>query len=158
MLRLSTTKQQVLNFLGIEDRTSGVSYKNTFQYKDTEDSQYVDSSAFSHQPVLTFHYDPYVESGSTSNSLPDIVINGVLSGIYKKTWKNGTHANRKRRDNGSNHICIFAIVGPYFCMYNLQSLFYAVTSINVMHVSNKGLNVDHRFWAQQQIYSVQPRS
>ncbi|PBC28680.1 Sorting nexin-24 [Apis cerana cerana] len=83
MLRLSTTKQQVLNFLGIEDRTSGVSYKNTFQYKDTEDSQYVDSSAFSHQPVLTFHYDPYVESGSTSNSLPDIVINGVLSGIYK---------------------------------------------------------------------------
>lgn len=27
MLRLSTTKQQVLNFLGIEDRTSGVSYK-----------------------------------------------------------------------------------------------------------------------------------
>ncbi|XP_006621829.1 sorting nexin-24-like [Apis laboriosa] len=83
MLRLSTTKQQVLNFLGIEDRTSGVSYKNTFQYKDTEDSQYVDTSAFSHQPVLTFHYDPYVESGSTSNSLPDIVINGVLSGIYK---------------------------------------------------------------------------
>lgn len=45
------------------------------------------------------------------------------------------HGNRKRRDNGSNHICIFAIVGPYFCMYNLQSLFYAVTSINVMVIN-----------------------
>lgn len=61
-------------------------YFSTFQYKDTEDSQYVDTSTFSHQPVLTFHYDPYVESGSTSNSLPDIVINGVLSGIYK-SWE-----------------------------------------------------------------------
>lgn len=59
----------------------------------------------------------------------------LLFFFFRKTWKNGTHANRKRRDNGSNHICIFAIVGPYFCMYNLQSLFYAVTSINVMVIN-----------------------
>lgn len=59
--------------------------------------------------------------------------------FFRKTWKNGIHANRKRRDNGSNHICIFAIIGPYFCMYNLQSFsfffFYAVTSINVMVIN-----------------------
>ncbi|CAK9818729.1 Sorting nexin-24 [Anthophora plagiata] len=82
MLRLSTTKQQVLNFLGIEEQTNpGASYKST--YKGTEDSQHVHSSTLGHQPVLTFRCDPYVQSSATSNSFPDIVINGVLFGIYK---------------------------------------------------------------------------
>ncbi|XP_033192201.1 sorting nexin-24 [Bombus vancouverensis nearcticus] len=81
MLRLSATKQQVLNFLGIESPTPGVPYKNT--YKDTEGEQYVDTNALGHQPVLTFHCDPYVQSNITSNSLPDIVISGVLLGVYK---------------------------------------------------------------------------
>ncbi|OAD57890.1 Sorting nexin-24 [Eufriesea mexicana] len=80
MLSLSATKQQVLNFLGIEGRTSGASYKSA--YKDTEDPQYVDTNVLSHQPVLTFHCDPYVQPSATSSSLPDIVINGVLLGIY----------------------------------------------------------------------------
>lgn len=81
MLRLPATKQQVLNFLGIEDRTPGASYKNT--YKDTEDQQYVNTNTLGHQPVLTFHCDPYVQSNATPNSLPDVVINGVLLGLYK---------------------------------------------------------------------------
>lgn len=80
MLRLSATKQQVLNFLGIESRTPCASYKSS--YKDTEDPQQVDTSTLGHQPVLTFHCDPYVQSSSTS-CLTDIVINGVLLGIYK---------------------------------------------------------------------------
>lgn len=52
-------------------------------YKDTEGEQYVDTSALGHQPVLTFHCDPYVQSNIASNSLPDIVISGVLLGVYK---------------------------------------------------------------------------
>ncbi|XP_054006675.1 sorting nexin-24-like [Hylaeus anthracinus] len=79
MLRLSTTKQQVLNFLGIEGRAAVESYKST--YKNTEDTQYVHPSALNHHPVLTFHRDPYVLSNATP-SLPDIVINGVLLGMY----------------------------------------------------------------------------
>ncbi|CAG5094014.1 Protein of unknown function [Cotesia congregata] len=54
MLQLSETKQQVLEFLGIESR---------------------------HHPVITFAYDPYVNPDNNS-SLPDIVIQGVLDGIY----------------------------------------------------------------------------
>ncbi|KOC67345.1 Sorting nexin-24 [Habropoda laboriosa] len=80
MLRLSTTKQQVLNFLGIEEPTPGVSYKST--YKNTEEPQHIHSSTLGHQPVLTFQCDPHVQSSAMSNSLPDIVINGVLLGIY----------------------------------------------------------------------------
>lgn len=37
-----------------------------------------------HHPVLTFHCDPYIQADSTS-SLPDVVTNGVLLGIYK-SW------------------------------------------------------------------------
>ncbi|XP_076676952.1 sorting nexin-24 isoform X2 [Andrena cerasifolii] len=80
MLRLSATKQQVLNFLGIEGRAASVSYKSA--YKEAEEPQHAHPSALGHHPVLTFHCDPYAES-STTSSLPDIVINGVLLGIYK---------------------------------------------------------------------------
>ncbi|XP_076237478.1 sorting nexin-24 [Calliopsis andreniformis] len=80
MLRLSATKQQVLNFLGIEGRATGASYKST--YKNAEDVQHEHSNALAHHPVLTFQYDPYAQS-STTSSLPDIVINGVLLGIYQ---------------------------------------------------------------------------
>ncbi|CAL7948371.1 unnamed protein product [Xylocopa violacea] len=81
MLRISTTKQQVLNFLGIEGRTPEASYKSAC--KDTEDPQQVDTSTLDHQPVIAFHCDPYVRSSAAWNSLPDIVINGVLLGVYK---------------------------------------------------------------------------
>lgn len=43
-----------------------------------------DSNTLGHHPVLTFHCDPYVQADSTS-SLPDVVTNGVLLGIYK-SW------------------------------------------------------------------------
>ncbi|XP_076177234.1 sorting nexin-24 [Ptiloglossa arizonensis] len=79
MIRLSATKQQVLNFLGIEGRAAVASYKST--YKETEKTRHVHNSAIDHHPVLTFNYDPYVRSNTTS-SLPDIVINGVLLGTY----------------------------------------------------------------------------
>lgn len=51
-------------------------------YKDAEDLQQVDPTALGHYPVLTFHCDPYAQS-STTSSLPDIIINGVLLGVYK---------------------------------------------------------------------------
>ncbi|XP_031847234.1 sorting nexin-24 [Nomia melanderi] len=80
MLRLAATKQQVLNFLGIEGRTASASYKR--KCKETQDNQQDRSNGLGHHPVLSFHCDPYVQSNSSS-SLPDIVINGVLLGIYK---------------------------------------------------------------------------
>ncbi|KZC09988.1 PREDICTED: sorting nexin-24-like [Dufourea novaeangliae] len=80
MLRLSATKQQVLNFLGIESRATVASYKSTC--KDTEGAQQEHPNTLGHYPVLSFHCDPYTQSNSSS-SLPDIVINGVLLGIYK---------------------------------------------------------------------------
>ncbi|XP_076623622.1 sorting nexin-24 [Colletes latitarsis] len=79
MLRLSTTKQQVLNFLGIEGRATVATYKST--YKNTEETQHVHPSSLDHHPVITFHCDPYAQSNATS-SLPDIVISGVLLGTY----------------------------------------------------------------------------
>ncbi|XP_076651662.1 sorting nexin-24 [Halictus rubicundus] len=80
MLRLSATKQQVLNFLGIESRTATASYKST--YKVPENTQYDHPNTLGHHPVLTFHCDTYAQSNSSS-SLPDIVINGVLQGMYE---------------------------------------------------------------------------
>ncbi|XP_076300989.1 uncharacterized protein LOC143219079 [Lasioglossum baleicum] len=80
MLRLSATKQQVLNFLGIESRTAPASHKST--YKVPEDTQYDQPNVLGHHPVLTFRCDPYAQS-NTSSSLPDIVINGVLQGMYE---------------------------------------------------------------------------
>ncbi|XP_033330737.1 sorting nexin-24 [Megalopta genalis] len=80
MLRLSATKQQVLNFLGIESRTANASYKST--HKDANDTRYDHPNSLGHHPVLSFHCDPYAQSNSSS-SLPDIVINGVLLGMYK---------------------------------------------------------------------------
>lgn len=80
MLRLSATKQQVLNFLGIEGRSPGASHKKTYRY--TEETKHAHPTAFGHHPVLSFHCDPYVYPKSTSN-LPDIVNSGVLLGLYK---------------------------------------------------------------------------
>ncbi|XP_017884105.1 sorting nexin-24-like [Ceratina calcarata] len=87
MLRLPTAKQQVLNFLGIEDRSPVASYKSTHVNKEEEeeeeDQQQDHMYTLGHQSsVITFHCDPYVRP-NTRNSLPDIVINGVLTGIYK---------------------------------------------------------------------------
>ncbi|XP_014203767.1 sorting nexin-24-like isoform X2 [Copidosoma floridanum] len=66
MLKFTNTKQQVLNFLGVDEDTQ----KN-----------YGEASLSNH-PVLTFQCDPYVNASNTTN-LPDIVTNGVLLGIYK---------------------------------------------------------------------------
>ena len=35
-----------------------------------------------HQPVFHFHCDPYIQADTTS-TLPDIVTNGVLLGVYE---------------------------------------------------------------------------
>ncbi|KAM0731177.1 Sorting nexin-24 [Formica fusca] len=78
MLHLLATKQQVLNFLGIEDQ-GFTSHKRL--YKATNCSIH-NPNTLGHHPVLTFHCDPYIQADSTS-SLPDVVTNGVLLGIYK---------------------------------------------------------------------------
>lgn len=80
MLRLTATKQQVLNFLGIEGRAPGATHKRT--YRETEDTKHVHPSAFGHHPVLTFHSDPYIQPNASTN-FPDIVTSGVLLGMYK---------------------------------------------------------------------------
>ncbi|XP_057320126.1 sorting nexin-24-like [Microplitis mediator] len=84
MLHLSETKQQVLEFLGIESckntsritpKSNRVDIKKNFNGRDSQ-------SAIGHHPVITFKYDPYINPDNTS-SLPDIVIQGALDGIYK---------------------------------------------------------------------------
>ncbi|XP_012228759.1 sorting nexin-22-like [Linepithema humile] len=80
MLRLLATKQQVLNFLGIENEESNASHKRI--EKVANGLMHDHPNILGHHPILTFHCDPYVQADSTS-SLPDVVTNGVLLGIYK---------------------------------------------------------------------------
>ncbi|XP_014478149.1 PREDICTED: sorting nexin-22-like [Dinoponera quadriceps] len=80
MLRLMATKQQVLNFLGIEIQETDVPYKRI--HKTVNSLRHSHSNTLRHHPVLTFHSDPYIQADPTS-SLPDVVTNGVLLGIYK---------------------------------------------------------------------------
>lgn len=81
MIRLSSTKQQVLNFLGIDNRAP-----NTGERMHGEvmigNAKQVREATLGHHPVLTFQCDPYVRA-NTASSLPDIVTNGVLVGVYK---------------------------------------------------------------------------
>ncbi|XP_011497399.1 PREDICTED: sorting nexin-24-like [Ceratosolen solmsi marchali] len=80
MLKLANTKQQVLNFLGIDDSASEMYHKGMLKiYKD---EAIIQSGSLQHHPVLTFHCDPYVHVNQTT-SLPDVVTNGVILGIYK---------------------------------------------------------------------------
>ncbi|XP_046746988.1 putative glycerol-3-phosphate transporter 5 isoform X2 [Diprion similis] len=76
MLSLSSTKQQVLNFLGIENRAQNTSERMNGQV-GIGDTKHVRSPTLRHHPVLTFQCDPYIRPNTTS-SLPDIVTNGVL--------------------------------------------------------------------------------
>lgn len=69
MLKLSSTKHQVLNFLGIDSQPLTIKInKKRIQ-------------TLTHQPIFHYSYDPYVQP-NISSSLPDIVTNGVLLGIY----------------------------------------------------------------------------
>ncbi|XP_020289017.1 sorting nexin-22-like [Pseudomyrmex gracilis] len=80
MLRLLATKQQVLNFLGIENQDTNSSHKR--MHKTSNSLMDNHRITLGHHPVLTFHCDPYVQADSSS-SLPDVVTTGVLLGIYK---------------------------------------------------------------------------
>jgi hypothetical protein len=51
-------------------------------FKICKDESIIQSSSLKHHPVLTFHCDPYVHVKQTT-SLPDVVTNGVILGIYK---------------------------------------------------------------------------
>lgn len=78
MLRLLATKQQVLNFLGIENQEADTSYHRI----DNAGSMHDQPPAVpDHHPIMTYHCDPYVRINSTSD-LPDVVTNGVLLGLY----------------------------------------------------------------------------
>ncbi|XP_012264801.2 sorting nexin-24-like isoform X2 [Athalia rosae] len=76
MIRLSSTKQQVLHFLGIDSRapTTGERMQGDTGNGDPRQPR---SNTLKHHPVLTFQCDPYVRA-NTASSLPDIVTNGVL--------------------------------------------------------------------------------
>ncbi|KYN45120.1 Sorting nexin-24 [Trachymyrmex septentrionalis] len=78
-LSLLATKQQVLNFLGIESQEATFHHRI---HKAADNSAHNHPNTLGHHPVLTFHCDPYVLADSTS-SLSDVVTNGVLLGIYK---------------------------------------------------------------------------
>ncbi|XP_066598833.1 sorting nexin-24-like [Prorops nasuta] len=80
MLRISATKQQVLNFLGIDGRATGVSHRR--MQKSEVGAKDAPSNTLDHHPVLSFNCDPYIQT-ETKTSLPDIVTSGVLLGIYK---------------------------------------------------------------------------
>lgn len=80
MLKLPVAKEQVLNFLGIEGRLSAASDKR--EHKETNVLGCIHSNTVGHRPVLTFQRDPYVQVNNNT-SLPDIVTNGVLLGLYK---------------------------------------------------------------------------
>ncbi|XP_023246427.1 sorting nexin-24-like isoform X1 [Copidosoma floridanum] len=77
MLKFTNTKQQVLNFLGVDEDTQ----KNYGEAVHNNKYNVLPRSLSNH-PVLTFQCDPYVNASNTTN-LPDIVTNGVLLGIYK---------------------------------------------------------------------------
>ncbi|XP_015594727.1 sorting nexin-24 isoform X2 [Cephus cinctus] len=82
MLRLSSTKQQVLNFLGIEGPASSrTTYKRNYKEPAIRDSRQNRPGSVSHYPILTFHCDPYVRP-NPSAGLPDIIIEGALLGVY----------------------------------------------------------------------------
>lgn len=68
MLKLSSTKHQVLNFLGVDNNQPLRTNNKRIQ-------------TLTHQPIFHYNYDPYVQA-NVSSSLPDIVTNGVLHGIY----------------------------------------------------------------------------
>ncbi|EFN88664.1 Sorting nexin-22, partial [Harpegnathos saltator] len=80
MLHIMATKQQVLNFLGIESQETDAFHKRI--HKTINGSRHCHSNILGHHPVLSFHCDPYIQADPTSN-LPDVVTNGVLLGIYK---------------------------------------------------------------------------
>ncbi|KAJ7311211.1 hypothetical protein JRQ81_006822 [Phrynocephalus forsythii] len=35
-----------------------------------------------HRPVISFHKDPYIHPSSAADLLPDVVLGGVLQGLY----------------------------------------------------------------------------
>jgi len=85
MLKLETTKRQVLEFLGIEGvRQPDMIRKRIVREADTSRDSHVFNNCptIGHHPVMTFKCDPYLEAQSGA-SLPDIVTQGVLLGIYK---------------------------------------------------------------------------
>ncbi|XP_077280422.1 sorting nexin-24 [Temnothorax americanus] len=81
MLSLLATKQQVLNFLGIESQETAFHRRIR---KAADSSTHNHPNILEHHPVLTFHCDPYVpDPADSTNGLSDVVTNGVLLGIYK---------------------------------------------------------------------------
>ncbi|KAL7297728.1 hypothetical protein TKK_0008763 [Trichogramma kaykai] len=79
MLRYSNTKHHVLNFLGMSGQSPDLYQKGMHQLCKNDLNF---RSDFPTHPVLTFLCDPYIHADKSS-SLPDIVTNGVLLGIYK---------------------------------------------------------------------------
>ncbi|XP_015112764.1 sorting nexin-24-like isoform X2 [Diachasma alloeum] len=84
MLQLPSTRQQVLEFLGIEGakRTGRILLKRLDGKSGSTSTAAHVSPVVGHHPVITFKCDPYVTAESQSG-LPDIVTQGVLLGFYK---------------------------------------------------------------------------
>ncbi|XP_063995277.1 sorting nexin-24-like isoform X2 [Diachasmimorpha longicaudata] len=84
MLQLPSTRQQVLEFLGIEGtkRSSRILFKRLDGKSSSATTAAHVSPVVGPHPVITFKCDPYVTAESQSG-LPDIVTQGVLTGFYK---------------------------------------------------------------------------
>ncbi|XP_011311016.1 sorting nexin-22-like isoform X2 [Fopius arisanus] len=83
MLHLPSTRQQVLEFLGIEGTKSNrINFKSRFDGKSNSATTAAHVPTMGHRPVITFKCDPFVTAESQPG-LPDIVTQGVLLGFYK---------------------------------------------------------------------------
>ncbi|XP_044018705.1 sorting nexin-22-like [Aphidius gifuensis] len=80
MLQLSTTKQQVLEFLGITGKKKTSEMINSNRMNEINENN--SNVEIGHYPIVTFTCDPYLTTKKRT-SLPDIVTQGVLLGIYK---------------------------------------------------------------------------
>nr|CAD7267176.1 unnamed protein product [Timema shepardi]CAD7577987.1 unnamed protein product [Timema californicum] len=71
MLRFGPSRAQVFAFLGIQRPRQELSCAEIIPVEQV----------FEHQPIYMYKKDPYLDGGVSTN-LPDVVTQGVLSGLY----------------------------------------------------------------------------
>uniref|UniRef100_A0A8C4PZF2 Sorting nexin 22 n=1 Tax=Eptatretus burgeri TaxID=7764 RepID=A0A8C4PZF2_EPTBU len=72
----------LLEFLGIRHLPSMLKTESL----DSLDVYPEDINRLSHQPILGFSRDPYI-FGTVTDGLPNIVVEGVLQGLYEDHWR-----------------------------------------------------------------------
>lgn len=91
VLKLNPIPKTVLSFLGIQ----AVSRNGS-----SESLPGANAASMSHQPVVTFVTDPFV-SPNVSGSLTNMVVKGVMNGLYENSWQD-MHDQRNQRDDNED--------------------------------------------------------